>query len=297
VHTGTTRVRSWPLPPMTDLTDKPVVIQCAVTGSADPDPARRPNVPLTTGAIADEAVAAWRAGAAVIHLHAREEDGTPTQDPAAFARLVDAIRERGCEAILNLSCGTAGGRVSGDERFALLELQPEMASFDAGTINFGDRIFEGDLPFLRRMAEAFARHGVTPEIECFDTGHVGIALQLREESLLRDPLRVQLVLGVPGTGVPATFAQAEHMLRMLPDGAPWSICAIGRSQLAMNTYCLIAGGHVRTGLEDNLWYARGERATNAMLVERVVRIAGEIGRAVATPDQAREILALGSDDL
>jgi 3-keto-5-aminohexanoate cleavage enzyme len=276
---------------MPDLTDQPVVIQCAVTGSADPDPERRPNVPLTTAAIADEAVAAWRAGAAVIHLHAREEDGTPTQDPAVYSRLVDAIRERGCEAILNLSCGTAGSRVSGDERFALLDLEPEMASFDSGSINFGERIFEGDLPFLRRMAEAFARRGVVPEIECFDSGHVGIALALREEGLLKDPLRVQLVLGVPGTGVPASFAQADHMLRMLPPGAPWSICAIGRSQLPMNTYCLIAGGHVRTGLEDNLWYARGERATNAMLVERVVRLAGELGRPVATPQQAREILA------
>jgi 3-keto-5-aminohexanoate cleavage enzyme len=278
---------------MPELSDQPVVIQCAVTGSSDPDPGRRPNVPLTTEAIAAEAVAAWRAGAAVIHLHAREEDGTPTQDPAAYARLVDAIRERGCEAILNLSCGTAGSRVSGDARFALLELEPEMASFDAGSINFGERIFEGDLPFLRRMAEAFARHGVVPEIECFDSGHVGIALQLRDEGLLRDPLRVQLVLGVPGTGVPASFAQADHMLRMLPEGIPWSICAIGRRQLVMNTYCLIAGGHVRTGLEDNLWYARGERATNAMLVERVVRLAAEVGRPVATSQQARELLALG----
>ena len=278
---------------MPELSDQPVVIQCAVTGSSDADPERRPNVPLTTEAIAAEAVAAWRAGAAVIHLHAREEDGTPTQDPAAYARLVDAIRERGCEAILNLSCGTAGSRASGDARFALLELEPEMASFDAGSINFGERIFEGDLPFLRRMAEAFARHGVVPEIECFDSGHVGIALQLRDEGLLRDPLRVQLVLGVPGTGVPASFAQADHMLRMLPEGVPWSICAIGRRQLVMNTYCLIAGGHVRTGLEDNLWYARGERATNAMLVERVVRLAAEVGRPVATPQQARELLALG----
>ncbi|MEA2285861.1 MAG: 3-keto-5-aminohexanoate cleavage enzyme [Solirubrobacteraceae bacterium] len=278
---------------MPELSDQPVVIQCAVTGSSDADPERRPNVPLTTEAIAAEAVAAWRAGAAVVHLHAREEDGTPTQDPAAYARLVDAIRERGCEAILNLSCGTAGSRVSGDARFALLELEPEMASFDSGSVNFGERIFEGDLPFLRRMAEAFARHGVVPEIECFDSGHVGIALQLRDEGLLRDPLRVQLVLGVPGTGVPASFAQADHMLRMLPEGVPWSICAIGRRQLAMNTYCLIAGGHVRTGLEDNLWYARGERATNAMLVERVVRLAAEVGRPVATSQQARELLALG----
>jgi 3-keto-5-aminohexanoate cleavage enzyme len=273
--------------------DVPVVIQCAVTGSADPDPDRAPNLPLTTAAIADEAAAAWRAGAAVIHLHAREEDGTPTQDPAAYARLVDAVRERGCEAVLNLSCGTAGGRAERDERYALLDLEPEMGSLDCGTINFGDRIFEGDLPFLRRMAEAFRRHGVVPELECFDTGHVGLALQLRDEGLLEDPLRVQFVLGIPGTGVPATFGMVEHLRAMLPPGAPWSVCAAGRRQLPMNLYCLIAGGHVRTGLEDNLWYARGQRATNAQLVERVVRIAREYGREVATAEQAREVLGLG----
>ena len=179
-----------------------------------------------------------------------------------------------------------------DERLAPLELVPAMASLDCGTINFGDRIFEGDVPFLRRMAEAFRAHGVAPELECFDTGHVGLALQLRDEGLLDDPLRVQFVLGVPGSGVPASFAQVEHMRGLLPVGAPWSVCALGRSQLPMNAYCLIAGGHVRTGLEDNLHLGRGVRATNAALVERVVRLAGELGRAVATPEQAREILSL-----
>ena len=137
-----------------------------------------------------------------------------------------------------------------------------------------------------------SRHGVAPELECFDTGHVGLALQLRDEGLLDDPLRVQFVLGVPGTGVPATIAQVEHMRSLLPRDAPWSVCAIGRDQLPMNALCLIAGGHVRTGLEDNLHLARGVQATNAELVERVVRLAGELGRPVATPEQARELLAL-----
>ncbi len=278
--------------PLSAYADTPVVIQCAITGSADPDPQRRPNLPLTTDAIAEEATAAWRAGAAVIHLHAREEDGTPTQDREVFAALVDAIRERGCEAILNLSCGTAGGRSERDDRLGPLELGPEMGSLDCGTINFGDRIFEGDVPFLRRMAQAFRDHGVAPELECFDTGHVGLALALREEGLLDDPLRVQFVLGVPGTGVPASFEQVEHMRRLLPPRAVWSVCAIGRDQLPMNAYCLIAGGHVRTGLEDNLYFERGVRATNSELVARVVRLAGELGRPFASVEQAREILAL-----
>jgi 3-keto-5-aminohexanoate cleavage enzyme len=274
------------------VTGEPVVVQCAVTGSIDPDPVARPNLPSTPEAIVEAAVAAWRAGAAVLHLHAREPDGTPTQDVAWFRPLVDGIRAAGCDAILNLSTGTAGGRAVRDERYAVLALEPELASFDCGTINFGERIFEGDLPFLRRMAGAFRTHGVVPEVECFDTGHVGTLLALREQGLLGDPLVVQLVLGVPGTGVPATIAQAEHLRRLLPAGAPWFIAAAGRHQLAMNTYCLIAGGHVRTGLEDNLRYAPGVPATNAQLVERVVRLAGELGRPVARPEQARVILGL-----
>jgi 3-keto-5-aminohexanoate cleavage enzyme len=271
----------------------PVVIQCAVTGSADADPERRPNLPVTTEAIAGEALAAWHAGAAVLHLHAREEDGTPTQDAGRFRLLVERLQEAGCDAIVNLSTGTAGGRSVRDDRLAPLALDPEMASFDCGSINFGDRIFEGDVPFLRRMAEAFRRTRARPELECFDTGHVGLALQLRDEGLLDDPLIVQFVVGVPGTGVPATVTQVEHMRRLLPGNAAWSVSAIGAAQLPLNAYCILAGGHVRTGLEDNLWFRRGERATNASLVERAVRLARELERPVATPDEAREILRIG----
>jgi 3-keto-5-aminohexanoate cleavage enzyme len=271
----------------------PLVIQCAITGSIDPDPERRPNLPVTPEAIIAEALAAWRAGAAILHLHAREDDGTPTQDREAYRVLVDGLRDAGCEAIVNLSCGSAGGRAVRDARLAPLELSPEMASFDCGSINFRDQIFEGDLPFLRRMAAKFRELGVRPEVECFDTGHVGLALQLRDEGLLDDPLVVQFVLGAPGSGVPATVEMVEHLRRLIPAHWPWSVCAIGPSQLALNTYCILAGGHVRTGLEDSLWFRRGERATNAMLVERVVRIATELDRPIATPDQARSILRAG----
>src|SRR6476469_7970081 len=201
----------------------PVVIQCAVTGSQPLDPERRPNLPGTPDEIADAALEAWRAGAAVIHLHAREPDGTPTQDRDAYADLVQRVRDRGCEAILNLSTGTAGGHAERDDRYALLDLDPEMASFDCGTVNFGDRIFEGDVPFLRRMAEAFAERRTKPELECFDTGYVGLALQLREEGLLEDPLRLQYVVGIPGSGVPATIGQVEHMRSFAPRDAPWCV--------------------------------------------------------------------------
>ena len=271
----------------------PLVIQCAITGSIDPDPQRRPNLPATPEAIVAEALAASRAGAAVIHLHAREDDGTPTQDREAYRGLVEALRDAGCEAIVNLSCGSAGGRAVRDERLGPLELSPEMASFDCGSINFREQVFEGDLPFLRRMARRFREFGVRPEVECFDTGHVGLARQLLDEGLLDDPLVVQFVLGVPGSGVPATVAMVEHLRSLIPRDWPWAVCAIGHAQLALNAYCILAGGHVRTGLEDNLWLRRGERATNAALVERVVRIAGELERPVAGPDEARSILGIG----
>jgi 3-keto-5-aminohexanoate cleavage enzyme len=270
----------------------PVVIQCAVTGSAPADPEKSPNLPRTPDEIVESALGAWRAGAAVLHLHAREPDGTPTQDREAFRDLTDRIRDAGCDAILNLSTGTAGGRSVRDERLQPLELKPEMASFDCGTINFGDRIFEGDVPFLRRMAAAFTDSGAKPELECFDSGHVGLALQLRDEGLLHDPLVVQFVLGVPGSGVPATVDQVDHMRRRLPAGARWSVCALGSAQLPLGAYCILAGGHVRTGLEDNLYYRRGERATNEQLVARAVRLAGELERPVATATEARAILGI-----
>ncbi|MFP5364632.1 MAG: 3-keto-5-aminohexanoate cleavage protein, partial [Thermoleophilia bacterium] len=267
----------------------PLVIQCAITGSIDPDPERRPNLPATPDAIVAEALAAWRAGAAVLHLHAREPDGTPTQDREAYRGLVEALQDAGCEAIVNLSCGSAGGRAVRDERLGPLQLRPEMASFDCGSINFREQLFEGDLPFLRRMAQKFREYGVRPEVECFDTGHVGLALQLRDEGLLDAPLVMQFVLGVPGSGVPADVRMVEHLRAMVPAEWPWSVCAIGRPQLALNTYCILAGGHVRTGLEDNLWFRRGEQATNPMLVERIVRIATELDRPVATADEARAL--------
>ncbi|MBW3607908.1 MAG: 3-keto-5-aminohexanoate cleavage protein [Actinobacteria bacterium] len=270
----------------------PVVIQCAITGSIDADPGRRPNLPATPEAIVADALAAWRAGAAVVHLHAREPDGTPTQDREAYRGLVDALHDAGCEAIINLSCGSAGGRAVRDERLGPLELAPEMASFDCGSINFREQLFEGDLPFLRRMAEKFRAFAVRPEVECFDTGHVGLALQLRDEGLLDEPMVMQFVLGVPGSGVPANVAMVEHLRRMIPPDWPWSVCAIGRAQLPLNAYCILAGGHVRTGLEDNLWFRRGEAASNGALVERVVRIAAELDRPVATPAEARTILGL-----
>ncbi len=271
----------------------PVVICAAVTGSVTTRDGN-PNLPITVDEIVESSLEAWRAGASMLHLHARDEDGVPTQRLDRFEPIVEGLREAGCDAILNLSTGSAAGRASGAERYVCLQLRPELGSLDCGSINFGDWVFENSPQFLRDVARAFLDAGAKPELECFDVGQIANALRLRDEGLVEDPLHFQLVLGVPG-GAPGTIEQALYMRSLLPADATWSICGIGRHQLTLNTFCLIAGGHVRTGLEDNVYYARGVLAeSNAQLVERLVRLAGELGRPVATPDEARAILSLRS---
>jgi 3-keto-5-aminohexanoate cleavage enzyme len=268
-----------------------VVIQCAVTGAQDAD-GRTPHLPKTPVEIAEAAIEAAGAGAAILHIHARTEDGVPTQSVRQFDQIVSRIRDANVDAILNLSTGSAGGRAAGAERYACLELEPEMASFDCGSLNFGDRIFENPTPFLREMAECFLERGVKPEIECFEAGHIALALRLRDEGLLEEPMHFQFVLGVPGGG-PGTVEQAAFMRSQLPAGVTWSVCGVGRAQLPLNLYSLAAGGQARTGMEDSLRYTRAELArSNAQLVERLVRIAGELGLEVAGPEQAREALGL-----
>ena len=273
--------------------DGPVIVQCAITGSQPAD-GRNPNLPRNSNEIADSAVEAWRAGAAMVHIHAREADGTPTSSLERFREIVDRIRATEFDGILNLSTSSAGGITDGPERYECLELEPEVASYDCGTLNFGERIFANPLPFLREMAAAFRERGVRPEIGCFEPGHIATALRLRDEGVLEEPLTMQLVLGVVG-GSPGTLEQAVHMHSMLPDEVTWFACGIGRSQLPLNLYSLSMGGHLRTGLEDNYYYHRGELAqSNAQLVERLVRLAGETGRPVAGPDEARRLLSLSA---
>ena len=268
-----------------------VIVQCAVTGAQDAN-GKNPNLPRTPEEIGAAAVEAARAGAAVVHIHARDDSGEPTLDRAYYKRIVDRIREHDSDVVINISTGSGNGRASGAARYACLDLGAEMASFDCGSLNFGERIFENPLPFLRDLAGAIREHNVKPEIECFEAGHITTALRLRGEGLLSDPLHFQFVLGVPG-GAPGTVEQATFMRSMIPPEATWSICGIGAAQLSLNLYSLAAGAHVRTGMEDNLYYSRGRLAnSNSELVERVVRLVNEAGRTVATPDQARELLAL-----
>ena len=268
-----------------------VIISVATTGSW-PTKAQNPHVPIAEEEIAATAVECRAAGAAIVHVHVRDDAGRVTCDPARYARVRALIEAAGCDAIVNMSTGGAAGLVTDEERMAPVSLSPEIASFDCGSLNFGDGVFVNSPAFLDELADRMRRFNVLPEIECFEPGHVWNALRLIEAGKLTPPFWFQFVLGVRG-GAPATVKQLTHLVDMLPPGAHWSVCAIGRAQLPMGVAAMAMGGHARTGLEDNLYYRKGELATsNAQLVARLARIAAELNRPLATPDQVRRLLDL-----
>jgi 3-keto-5-aminohexanoate cleavage enzyme len=270
---------------------RPLIISAALTGSW-PTKAQNPALPVTVPEIAQAAIECREAGAAIVHLHMRNDEGKVTCDPERYAATRDLIRQAGCDVIINMSTGGGAGQTTDEQRMEPVSLSPEVASFDCGSLNFGSTVFVNSPAFLDELAARMTRYGVLPEIECFEPGHVANALRLIGEGKLHSPHWFQFVLGVRG-GSPGTMPQLLHMLQMLPKGAHWSVCGIGRSQLPLGVTAMTMGGHVRTGFEDNLYYHKGELAkSNAQLVERLVRIASELGRPVATPDQAREILGL-----
>ncbi|MFM9106470.1 MAG: 3-keto-5-aminohexanoate cleavage protein [Chloroflexota bacterium] len=267
-----------------------LIISAATTGSW-PTKAQNPNLPVTPEEIAACAVECGRAGAAIVHIHVRDEQERVTCDPARYARVRDLAEAAGSDVIINMSTGGGAGTTTDEERMAPVALSPEIASFDCGSVNFGERVFVNSPQFLDELASRMTAHRVLPEIECFEPGHVWNALRLIDDGKLRPPYWFQFVLGVRG-GSPPTVKQLQHLVEMLPPGAHWSVCGIGRAQLPLGLAAMAMGGHVRTGLEDNLWYRKGELAANPQLVARIARIAGELGRPVATPAQARALLGL-----
>jgi 3-keto-5-aminohexanoate cleavage enzyme len=270
-----------------------LIVSAALTGSW-PTKAQNPAVPITEDEIAAAAIDAWRAGAAIVHLHVRNDQGKVTCDPARYAKARDLIRAAGCDVIINMSTGGGAGQTTDEQRMEPVSLAPEIASFDCGSLNFGPGVFVNSPAFLNELAERMTANGVLPEIECFEPGHVWNALRLIDDGKLRPPFWFQFVLGVRG-GSPGTVKQLLNLLDMIPAGSLWSVCGIGRAQLPLGMTAMAMGGHVRTGLEDNLYYHKGQLATsNAQLVERLVRVAGEIGRPIASPDDARAILGIRS---
>ena len=269
----------------------PLVITAALTGSRITKE-QCPAVPITPAEIAAEGIAAWRAGAAVIHIHVRDASGHGAQDMDAFGHVVDTLRAE-TDAILCLTTsGIPGRNLPTEERIAPLQLGPEMASFDAGTIQLEAGPFVNEPAFLDALAaEALAR-GVKLELECFTLEMVETALRYNAEGKIPAPLHFQFVTGTRH-GMPATAAALVDATALLPGDATWSVIGVGRHQTPMAMLALAMGGHVRVGLEDTVYYQRGELSTgNAQLVERAVRLAGELGRPVASAAEARGLLSL-----
>jgi 3-keto-5-aminohexanoate cleavage enzyme len=269
-----------------------VIIIAALTGSRIMRDVA-PYIPYTPEEITRSAVECWNAGAAVVHIHVRDpKTGLGTQDMDLFRQVVAPLREKTDLIICLTTSGIAGRNLPVQERLIPLELKPELASFDAGSINLGGGVFSNPPEFLDEAAKRMKEMGVKPEIEIFDLGMIVTALRMRDERKLMEPLHFQFVMGSPW-GAPATPKSLLHLYEHIPKDATWSATGIGKGHLPMSMMALIMGGHIRVGMEDNLYYDKGVLAkSNAEFVDRIVRIARDYGREVASPSEARKILKL-----
>ncbi len=287
-----------------------VIITCAVTGAADTT-SRSNLVPITPEQVANAAIEAAKAGAAVVHVHVRDpETGQGSRDPGLFKQTVDLIRDSSVDLVLNLTAGMGGDWIPGkedpsmpgpgtdmvgpEERLAhVIECKPDICSLDCGTMNFGgDYTYINTEPFLRKMAQMVQEMGVKPELEVFDLGQIRLAQKLIDEGLIDTPPMFQICLGIPwGAGADTeTMAAMKHAL---PNNALWAGFGISRMQMPMVAQAVLLGGNVRVGLEDNIYLDKGVLATNGMLVERAVEIIERLGARVVGPDEAREKMGLG----
>lgn len=265
------------------------ILTAAIVG-AEITRAQTPHLPITADEIADEAARCRDAGVAVIHLHVRNPDGTPSQSSELFGRAIEAIRKK-TDVIVQTSTGGAVG-MSIDERAGPLACRPEMATLNCGTLNFGDDVFINTRSQIRDLARRIEQAGSIPELECYEVGHIDEALSLVNEGLLRPPLHFQFVLGVPG-GIGAREEIIRFMAAEVPAGSTWAVAAVGRHQKPMTEAALRLGGHARVGLEDNIYLSRGVLAEgSAPLVTQAAAFARSIGRPVASPERARVMLGL-----
>jgi 3-keto-5-aminohexanoate cleavage enzyme len=269
---------------------EPVIIAAAVVG-AEVTRAQSPAVPYTPAEIAAAAVAAERAGAAVVHLHARWPDGRPSQEATHFSEIIDRIRQAGSRLVIQCSTGGAVG-MGIEERLGSLVPGAEMGTVNLGTMNFGDGVFVNARPDIVTVAQRLRQRGLLAECEVYDAGMLETLRWLLDQGHLARPYHVQFVLGVPG-GMAGTERNLRFLVEGLPEPAHWSVAGIGRAELPMAELALSLGGHVRVGLEDNLFVAKGVLATGTdQLVEMAVALAARAGRSPATPAQARALLGL-----
>jgi uncharacterized protein (DUF849 family) len=276
---------------------KKTIITAAVTG-AWPKKENNPNVPMTPQEIADDVYDVWKAGAAIAHLHMRDDEGNGTMDTAKFRETLSILKEKypDCDIVLNL---TTSGDIHADDdirKAHVEELRPEMASYDCGSMNWlNSGLFINSPKFLEDCGLKFQEWGVKPEIEVFDPGMIGNAAYYLKKGVLKAPLHFQMCMGcangIPGSTKNLVF-MVETMNQLCP-GSTWSCFGVGRSAMEMLYATVAMGGHVRVGMEDNVLYSKGVLAeSNRQFVERAARIIREFGNEVATPDDAREILGL-----
>jgi uncharacterized protein (DUF849 family) len=293
-----------------------VFITCAVTGAGSTQD-RSPHVPRSPQQIAESAIAAAKAGAAVVHCHVRDpETGAPARDLALYRELTDRIRDSETDVVLNLTTGMGGDLVSGgpekplplvegtdmapaSERLAhIAECRPEICTLDCGTMNFAEKdyVMTNTPGMLQAMGRAITDLGVKPEIEAFDTGHLWYAKQLVADGMIEPDALVQLCMGIPW-GAPDDLNTLMAMVNNVPEGWTFSAFALGRHQMPYVAAAVLAGGHVRVGLEDNLFLERGVLATNAQLVEKAVGIVEGLGARVMTPAEVRAKLNLEKQEI
>ena len=291
--------------------NRDVIVSCAVTGSGD-TAHKHPGLPKTPGEIANAAIEAAKAGAAVAHIHVREPDtGAPSRRVELFSEVVDRIRDSDTDVIINLTTGIGGDLWLGPdddplnfaeetdcvgqvERMAHIEATlPEICSLDCGSFNYlgGNYVYVSTQDMLEMGAKRFQKIGVKPELEVFDTGQIWFAKHMIEQGLIDAPPLFQICLGIPW-GAPANTNVFQCMVNELPDGCNWAGFAIGRMEFPMVSQAVMLGGNVRVGLEDNLYLEKGVLASNGQLVERAVNIVESMGASVQTPAAARETLGL-----
>ena len=288
-----------------------VIITCAVTGGDDSVLKKHPRIPKTPNEIAEACLAAAEAGAAMVHIHVRDpETGMPSNETELYGRAFEQVRASNKEVIVNLTAGMDGEIVlkrtfppeldpattltSAEERVRhVVELKPDVASLDCGVFGDGEFIYVTTMPDLQYMAEAMRSAGVKPEIECFELGHVANGLQLIKNGFIDDPPLFQVCLGTSG-GAPATASSLQAMVSHLPPNAVWQAFGVGAQEMPVVALAAASGGHVRVGLEDNIYLRKGVLADNQDLVRNAAEIIERLGYKVATPAEARETFGLRS---
>jgi len=273
-----------------ELADK-LIIKLACTGMI-PTKSDTPYVPITPKEIVDDTFKAYKLGASVVHVHARDERGVPTHEKKVFERIFRGIKQKCPDIII---CATTSGRVTPqvEHRSEVLDLEPEMASLTLGSMNFPQHASVNPLKTIKTLATMMKDKNILPELEIFEAGFINTAKYLARKGYLRRPLHFNMLLGSLGT-IPANVKDLVYLVESLPPESTWSATGIGRFQTQINVAAILIGGHVRVGIEDSIYYnyPRKELATNESLVKRIVRIAKEMGREIATPDEARKILGL-----